>query len=490
VTTLTDPDASPRGRVLIADDEDSIRWVLTRLCEEHGHTAEPVATGGAALAALRERRHDVALVDVRLPDMSGLDVLEQARADRIDTPIIIITAQNTMANAIEATKRGAYDYLTKPFELDEVRRLIRRAIDVGQMSRQLQQLRGELRERYELVVGKTLAMQGIYKIIGRVAQTEATVFVQGETGTGKELIARAIHYHSGRSGPFIGVNCSAIPHELLESELFGYERGAFTGAVERRIGKLETPAAGTLFLDEIGDMALDLQAKLLRVLQEREFTRLGGHEPIRLDARIIAATNQDLEAAVRARRFREDLFFRLNVVPITVPPLRERRADIFELIDYFVDKINRELGTQIVGIADTARDLLLRHSWPGNVRELENTLMRAAVLARGRTITPDDLAPLTGNISTRDDHDLPLEEAVRRRVRDHLRQGRTGPLTDLHAQILATVERPLVECVLEETGGNQLRAAEILGLNRNTLRKKISELSVPIKRSSKPGPSD
>jgi two-component system nitrogen regulation response regulator GlnG len=474
--------------VLIADDEESIRWVLRRLCEEEGHANDTVATAGDALTALRNHRYDVALVDVRLPDMSGLDLLEQVRADQIDTPVIIITAQNTMANAIEATKRGAYDYLTKPFELDEVRLLVRRAIETRRLTRQLEQLRGELRDRYELVVGKTPAMQEIYKIIGRVAETEATVLLQGETGTGKELIARAIHHHSGRGGPFVGVNCSAIPRDLLESELFGFERGAFTGAVERRLGKFETPAGGTLFLDEIGDMPLDLQAKLLRVLQEREFTRLGGREPIRLDARIVAASNQSLEAAVRARRFREDLFFRLKVVPITVPPLRERRADIPELIDFFVDKINRDLGTQIIGVADDARDTLSQHGWPGNVRELENTLMRAAVLARGRTITPDDLALLGGSASARDEHDLPLEQAVRRRVRDYLRQA--GPLRDLHPTIIAAVERPLIECVLEETGGNQLRAAEMLGLNRNTLRKKISELTVTVKRDPKAEPHD
>jgi two-component system nitrogen regulation response regulator GlnG len=294
---------TPRASALVADDEESIRWVLRRVCEEEGLSVETVGTGGQALTALRSQRPDVALIDIRLPDMSGLDVLLQARGEQIDTPIIIITAQNTMANAIEATKRGAYDYLTKPFELDDVRHLVRRATDVRRLAREIQRLRGELRERYDLLVGKTPGMQEIYKLIGRVAPTDATVLIQGETGTGKELIARAIHYHSDRGGPFVAVNCSAIPRELLESELFGHERGAFTGAVERRLGKLELPAGGTLFLDEIADMPLDLQAKLLRVLQEREFTRLGGREVIRLDARTIAATNQDLEAAVQARRF-------------------------------------------------------------------------------------------------------------------------------------------------------------------------------------------
>ena len=478
------PTAQPSA--LVADDEESIRWVLRRVCEEEGLTVETVGTGAEALRILRERRPDVALVDIRLPDMSGLDALLQARTEQIDTPIIIITAQNTMANAIEATKRGAYDYLTKPFELDEVRHLVRRATDMRRMAREIQRLRGELRERYDILVGRTPGMQEIYKLIGRVAPTDATVLIQGETGTGKELIARAIHYHSDRPGPFVAVNCSAIPRELLESELFGHERGAFTGAVERRLGKLELPAGGTLFLDEIGDMPLDLQAKLLRVLQEREFTRLGGRETIRLDARTIAATNQDLEAAVRARRFREDLFFRLRVVPITVPPLRERRADIPELVDFFIDKINRDLGTEILGVAPEAREALVHRPWPGNVRELENTLMRAAVLARGRTITLDDLA-FSGAPPLATDGDAPpLDAAVRSHVRhalDELRHGaRPG---NVHALLLAAVERPLFEVVLDEAGGNQLRAARMLGLNRNTLRKKLTELGVVAKRIGK-----
>ncbi len=471
--------------VVIADDEDSIRWVLQRVCEEAGLSVEAVASGSEAVAAIRARPPDVALIDIRLPDMSGLDALQQLRADGIDTPIIIITAQNTMANAVEATKRGAFDYLTKPFDLDEVRLLIRRATDLRRMTGEIARLRGELEERHELVIGRTSRMQEIYKVIGRVALTDATVLLQGETGTGKELVARAIHIHSGRPGGFVAVNCSAIPRDLLESELFGYERGAFTGAVDRRIGKLETAGTGTVFLDEIADMPLDLQAKLLRVLQEREFTRLGGREPIHLDARIVAATNQDLDTAVRERRFREDLFLRLNVVPITVPPLRERRADIPELVDFFVKRINRDLHTRILGIAEDARDALVRHAWPGNVRELESTLMRAAVLAPGRALTLEDLA-LPGFVPVNPaGGDVPLDAAVRRRVRECIADTSAGRPRDLHAVILAAVERPLFETVLAETDGSQLRAAEILGLNRNTLRKRLTELGIVPHRGGK-----
>jgi two-component system nitrogen regulation response regulator GlnG len=439
-----------------------------------------VPSGAEALEALRARSFDLALVDIRMPDVSGLDVLSRARQEGVDTLFIVMTAQNTMANAIEATKRGAYDYLTKPFDLEQVGALITRALSLRRLTRDLERLRGELKQRHELVIGRTPAMQEVYKVIGRVAPTDATVLIQGETGTGKELVANTIHYHSDRRGPFVAINCSAIPNELLESELFGYERGAFTGATERRIGKFEAAASGTLFLDEIADMPLGLQAKVLRVLQEREFTRVGGREPIRADTRIVAATNQDLEGAVRAGRFREDLFFRLNVVRILVPPLRERRADIPELIEFFIDKVNRDLGTHIVGVTDEVRETLMRHHWPGNVRELENTLLRAAVLARGRTLVADDFT-LAGQSRPPDTEMLPLEDAVRQRLGDLLDAGTDG-VQDLYNTLISAVERPLIEVVLERAGGNQVKAADMLGINRNTLRKKITELGIPIRR--------
>jgi two-component system nitrogen regulation response regulator GlnG len=420
-----------------------------------------------------------------MPDVSGLDVLAKAREEQIDTLIIVMTAQNTMANAIEATKRGAYDYLTKPFDLDQVAVLVDRALELRRLTHDLERLRGELEQRQELVIGRTPAMQEIYKVIGRVAPTDATVLIQGETGTGKELVARTIHHHSDRRGTFVALNCSAIPNELLESELFGYERGAFTGAVERRIGKFESAAGGTLFLDEIADMPLALQAKLLRVLQEREFTRVGGRDAIRADVRIVAATNQDLEGAVRGGRFREDLFFRLNVVRVFVPPLRDRRADISELIDFFIDKVNRELSTSIVGVTDDVRETLMRYSWPGNVRELENTLRRAAVLAKGRTLVGDDFA-LPGHGPRPAGEEQPLEEAVRQRLAELLAATHDGGSGDLYMALISAVERPLIEVVLERAGGNQVKAAQMLGINRNTLRKKIVDLGIQIRRPISP----
>ena len=477
------PDKMPAtpGNILIADDEESIRWVLERACAKDGHTVHAVASGREALAALRERAYDVALIDIKMPDLSGLDVLTRAREDHVDTLFIIMTAQNTMANAIEATKRGAYDYLTKPFNLDEVELLVGRAMELRHLTRDLERLRGELEQRNELVIGRTSAMQEVYKVIGRVAPTDATVLIQGETGTGKELLAKTIHHHSERRGPFVALNCPGIPSELLESELFGYERGAFTGAVERRIGKFEAAAGGTLMLDEIADMPLALQAKLLRVLQEREFTRVGGRDALRADVRIIAASNQDLEAAVRAGRFRDDLFFRLNVVRLTLPPLRDRRGDIPDLIQFFIDKFNRDLGTAIVGVSDDVRELLMRHTWPGNVRELENALLRAAVLARGRTLVAEDFA-LAGQPRQSSAEVLPLEEAVRHRLAELLERNAGTPVGELHATLISAVERPLIEIVLERSGGNQVKAAEMLGINRNTLRKKITELGIEVRR--------
>jgi two-component system nitrogen regulation response regulator GlnG len=474
------------GRILVADDEESIRWVLATALSGEGHTVDQVDGGEAALRRLAEDHYDLALVDIKMPDLDGLSLLSQARERGLDTPIVIITAQNTMANAIEAMKRGAYDYVTKPFDIEEVHLLVQRALEMRRQAADLTRLERETRRRFELgveIIGKTPAMQEIFKTIGRVAHTDATVLVQGESGTGKELIARAIHSHSTRwSGPFIALNCSAVPRDLLESELFGHERGAFTGATEQRAGVFEVANGGTLFLDEIGDMPLELQAKLLRVLQEKELTRIGGRGVIKVDARIIAATNQDLERSVKQGRFREDLYFRLKVVPILVPPLRQRRGDIPELVAYFVEKINREMGTNITGVSPEARATLNSHNWPGNVRELENTLVRAAVLAPGATLMPRDLALATRDTTVTIYDDLSLEEVVRLKLKEYFRQIQDVEPTDLYQLIMERVERPLIELTLERTNGNQLKAAAILGINRNTLHKKISELKIAPKR--------
>jgi two-component system nitrogen regulation response regulator GlnG len=470
------------GAILIADDESSLRWVLEQALGKRGHAVESVATGDAALEALESGRFDVALLDIRMPGLHGLDVLQRARDRGVDTLCIVMTAESTMANAIEATKRGAYDYLPKPFELDAVQLLVQRALTLRKLSRDVARLRGELREQQDALVGHAPSMQEIFKLVGRVAPTEATVLIEGETGTGKELVAKTIHLHSDRSGPFLALNCSAIPGELLESELFGHERGAFSGAVERRAGKFEQAAGGTLFLDEIADLPLALQAKLLRVLQEREFTRLGGHTALAADVRIIAATNRDLEAAAARGEFRQDLFFRLNVVRLRVPSLRDRREDIPALMDFFVEKMRRQHGMRVIGVSDDARRLLTAAPWPGNVRQLENAMLRAAVLAAGnRPLLSEDFALGSAPAVGEPHAPASLAAAVEARVAELLRVA-DGHVRDLYGTVIADVERPLLHAVLDHTGGNQVRAADMLGINRNTLRKKLTDLDLPVPR--------
>src|SRR5277367_1558490 len=375
--------------VLIADDDPAIRLVLRHRLEADGHRVDEAIDSASALAALRTNRFDVALLDIIMPGNGGLDVLSAAHSETIRTLIIAITAASTMNNAVEAMKRGAHDYLTKPFEnLDLVAAAVGRAVEIAAQAADLTRLKDEVNRQLVggEIIGRGPAMQEVYKLIGRMVNNDATVLLRGESGTGKELVARAIHFKSPRwRGPFVAVNCSAIPHGLLESELFGHERGAFTGATERRAGKVEQASGGTLFLDEIGDLPVELQPKLLRVLQEREFSRVGGFETLRMQARVIAATNQDLESAVAARRFREDLYFCLRVILIHLPPLRQRREDIAELTDYFVARAVRDMGSLVTAVSSVARAKLQAYDWPGNVRELENTMLRAALLAAGNT---------------------------------------------------------------------------------------------------------
>ncbi len=480
-----------KATILVADDETSVRWVLAKALEESGYRVVQAESGTEALGCLTAQRIDMAFVDLRMPGHDGIEVLKEARAASVTAPIVIVTAQNTMDNAIEAMKQGAFDYITKPFNIDEVRALAARALEMARMSRELHRLQSETRKQYEpgvAIIGRAPAMQDIYKTIGRVANTEATVLIQGESGTGKDLIAKVLHYHSSRwSNPFVALNCSAIPRELLESELFGYERGAFTGAMEQRAGKFEQAAGGTLLLDEIGDMPLELQAKLLRVLQEREVTRLGGSQVIPVTCRVLAATNQPLDRAVQQGRFREDLYFRLNVVPIRVPPLRDRRGDIPDLIDFFLDKIQAEMGTRVTGISAEARRRLAAHDWPGNVRELENTLIRSVVLAAGSTLMPQDLALTSEPSTAMPNGDGSLEDLIRHKLAAILQRSDPASEGNLYAVVLEQLERPLIELTLEKTGGNQLQAAALLGINRNTLRKKLSALGVATRRAANGG---
>ncbi len=480
-------DAVARARILIADDDPAIRLVLRHRLEADNYAVEEASDSAGALEALRSGRFDVALVDIIMPGVGGLEVLSAARAENLRTLIFIITAASTMNNAVEAMKRGAHDYLTKPFaNLDLVAAAVGRAVEVAAQAADLDRLKNEVNRQLVggEIIGRSPAMQEVYKLIGRVVTNDATVLLLGESGTGKDLVARAIHFKSARwRAPFVAVNCSAIPQGLLESELFGHERGSFTGATERRAGKFEMADAGTIFLDEIGDLPLELQPKLLRVLQEREFSRVGSVETLRVKARVIAATNQDLQKLVASRRFREDLYFRLHVIPIHLPPLRDRREDIPELTDYFVGKAAREMGAKVSAISPEARAKLAAHSWPGNVRELENAVLRASLLAPGNTIRAEDIELSQGggtpqvnpeSIAARGDG-AALAELIAGRIGQWLDSPDGEEPRDLYEKLVAEIEKPLIELALKRTSGNQVKAARMLGLNRNTLRKKITD---------------
>src|SRR5271155_842003 len=472
-----------RAHILIADDDPAIRLVLRHRLEAERYAVQEAADSTAALAALRSNQFDAALVDIIMPGVGGRDVLSAVRTENVRTLIFVIAAASTMNNAVEAMKRGAHDYLTKPFaNLDLVAAAVKRAVEVGVQAADLNRLKDEVNRQLVggEIIGRSAAMQEVYKLIGRVVTNDATVLLSGESGTGKELVARAIHFKSARwRSPFVAVNCSAIPHGLLESELFGHERGSFTGASERRAGKFEMADTGTIFLDEIGDLPVELQPKLLRVLQEREFNRVGSVETLKLKARVIAATNQNLETLVAARKFREDLYFRLRVIPIQMPALRERREDISELTDYFVSKAVQEMGARANTISPEARVKLESAEWPGNVRELENAVMRAALLAPGSTIRGDDIelsrpgGAGPGAVATADG--ASLGDIISVRIAGWFDSPGGEEPRDLYHRLVAEIERPLVELALKRAGGNQVRAARMLGLNRNTLRKKITD---------------
>jgi two-component system nitrogen regulation response regulator GlnG len=473
------------ARILVADDEDSIRFVLREALEAEGHEVTDVADGLAALEALERDEFDLAFLDIRMPGATGLEVLERLQTASTNASVVIITAQSTFESAVEAMKLGALDYLSKPFTLAEVHALTNKTLRSRALELEVRALRREVGRSLapggERLIGRSPALLEAFKTVGKVAGRDVPVLITGESGTGKELIARAIHSASTREdGPFTPVNAAAIPHDLLESELFGHERGSFTGATEARPGRFRETAGGTLFLDEIGDMSLDLQAKLLRVLQSGEVTAVGGRKAEHVDVRIVAATNRDLDVAVRDGSFREDLLYRLRVVPVDLPPLRARIEDIRALAEHFVARYAIELAGGNRGIADSAIERLEMHDWPGNVRELENSIRRALVLSSGGVLTAEDFEFL--NAATREDDGSDMVALVERETRARLADDAAG---DLHRELIERVERPLLAAVLEHTGGNQIRAAALLGINRNTLRKKISELDVALPRRNR-----
>lgn len=478
-------------KILIAEDEASLRTILKKMFSKKGYHVETVPDGEMAIAKLGNEEFNVVLADINMPGKSGFDILSYLRTRNLPTLVILITAQDTMKNAVDAMKEGAFDYLTKPFELDELEIVVEKALENQRLSQEVALLRQEVKsptfDSKAKIIGQSKAIKEIYKMIGKVAASDIPALITGESGTGKELIAKSIHLASNRSKmPFIAVNCAAIPKDLLESELFGYRKGAFTGADESRAGYFEAAHKGTLFLDEIGDMPLTLQSKLLRVLQEKEVQRLGSTEAKSIDVRIISATNQDLSQMVAQKKFREDLYFRLNVVPLRVPPLRERGEDIEILTHHFIEKFKNEFSLPAKSISDEAIECLVEYPWPGNVRELENVIKRAMVVTSGALISPKDLKGILqlspAQMAADDLEDLALEEIVHKKLLNFLSRFDQLDAMDLYTTIIQMVERPLISLVLQKTRGNQIQASKVLGINRNTLRKMIRTLKIKLDR--------
>ena len=464
-------------RALIADDDESILWVPERFFAEKRIETVKAADGAAAAAILKNGGVTLALLDINMPGKDGLNVLKEARLSQDPPPVIIMTAESSMRNTLEAMKSGAFDYVTKPFDLGELDIIVERCLENIRLRKKLSAVTGMLREKFKdetVFVGKSKTAQNVFKTIGKIAPKDVTVLILGESGTGKELVARLIHMNSARADQaFVAVNSAAVPRELMESELFGHEKGAFTGAVESKKGRFELADGGTLFLDEIGDMTIDLQARLLRALQEKEFYRVGGKEPVKVNVRIIAATNQDLDKAVIEKRFREDLLFRLNSVIVLLPPLRERKGDVELLSEYFLDKFSREFSIEPKSLSAKAAEALGAYHWPGNVRELGNVLRRAMLLSPNVVMTPQDLnLPETGRKNES------IEDIITARLRPFVTKTDFKSKQDLYDLIMPFMERPLIRLVLEKTKGNQVQAAEVLGINRNTLRTKIKKLKI------------
>lgn len=461
-------------RILVIDDEESIRELLADFLRSRGYEVTTTADGRSGLALLKEEKFELFLLDLMMPGMSGLDVLREAAAEKIEVPSIVITAFASVQTAVEAMKFGAFDYITKPFVLDDVHIAIKRALDVSRLQEENFRLKRELKKKfgYQKIIGNSVEIQGVIKFIEKIADTDSTVLITGESGTGKELVAKTIHYNSSRSRrPFVPLNCAAIPKDILESELFGHEKGAFTGAINTRLGRFELANNGTLFLDEIGELDPSLQVKLLRVLQEKEFERVGGVKTIKVDSRIVTATNKDLEKAVKEGQFREDLYYRLNVIPLHLPPLRKMKEDVPLLIEHFLHELSRRKKKEPPILTRETMNCLINHRWPGNVRELENLIERLIILKEGDEVTPDDLP-------------------------ERLREKRHTPEISLKGQRLSSegvnlnvmideIENNMIVQALEISKGVKSKAANLLGLNRTTLIEKMKKKDIDFNAAQK-----
>jgi len=461
--------------ILIIDDDDQLRNSFKKLLSEEDYKVDGAASGEAGLNIVKKEVPDLVILDMRLPGMNGLETFRAIHKIEPKLPVIIMTAFGTTETAIEATKLGAFDYILKPFDIPDMLSLVKQATSASRFMRSPVEMDTiPDKASRDAIVGRSIKMQDVYKAIGRVSQTDATVLIRGESGTGKELVVRAIYQHSLRADkPFLVINCVAIPETLLESELFGYEKGAFTGAAHRRVGKFEQAHGGTVFLDEIGDMPLNLQAKILRLLQEKSIERLGGSENISADVRIIAATNRDLESAIMEGRFREDLYYRLKVVTIWLPPLRERESDIPALTDYLLSKFSAENSIKNPGITEEAKAMFSKHAWPGNVRELANTIQKALIFNRGAPISSDDIAKtISEKIHESDSNSESGDQALLQWLRKELATRRDENLFDSCMDNIASI---LISEALSICEGNRSKAAKLLGLSRPTLHSKIEK---------------
>ena len=476
--------------ILVADDDDSIRTVVTQALSRAGFEVRSTGNASTLWQWVENGDGDLVITDVVMPDENGLDLVPRIRHIRPNLRIIVMSAQNTLMTAVKATERGAFEYLPKPFDLNELVAVVRRGLEARTSGESINQQRSadEMEEALPLI-GRSPAMQDIYRTLARLMPTDLTVMITGESGTGKELVARALHdYGKRKDKPFVAINVAAIPRELIESELFGHEKGSFTGAVSRSSGRFEQANGGTLFLDEIGDMPMEAQTRLLRVLQEGEFSTVGGRTAIQSNVRVIAATHHDLKRLIRRGLFREDLYFRLNVVPIRLPALRERTEDVAELVRHFLGRAANE-GLPWKIIDPEALELLQKHSWPGNVRELENMMRRLAVLYSEENISRDviraELDEGQDGAESAASTSGGLSDAVDTHIRTYFNAHDGAlPAAGLYNSVLREVERPLIMQTLQVTRGNQVKASEVLGLNRNTLRKKIRELGIPIIKGS------
>jgi two-component system nitrogen regulation response regulator GlnG len=478
----------PAGNILVADDDAAIRTVLNQALSRAGYEVRSTSNAATLWRWVSQGEGDLVITDVVMPDENAFDLLPRIKKMRPELPVIIMSAQNTFITAVRASEKGAYEYLPKPFDLKELIGIVGRALSEPK-ERTRPAAKPQNLESIPLV-GRSPAMQEIYRVLARLMQTDLTVMISGESGTGKELVARALHdYGKRRNGPFVAINMAAIPRDLIESELFGHEKGAFTGANARSSGRFEQAEGGTLFLDEIGDMPMEAQTRLLRVLQQGEYTTVGGRTPIKANVRIIAATNKDLRILIQQGLFREDLFFRLNVVPLRLPPLRERSEDVPDLIRHFFELVERE-GLPAKQLDQAAIERLKRHRWPGNVRELENLARRLAALYPQETIAASvidaELSQL-GMIAAENEPkaDDGLAAAIERHLASYFASfGADLPPPGLYHRVLREIEHPLLSVALAATRGNQIRAADLLGVNRNTLRKKIRDLDIQVFRGS------